>query len=220
MELCIRNLSKTYPSGVRALRDINLTIPNGMFGLLGPNGAGKSSLMRTIATLQEPDTGNITLGDLNVLTEKDRVRQVLGYLPQEFGLYPGIWAEVLLDYFAGLKGIRDKGERKAAVESLLQQTNLWGARKKAVGGCSGGMRQRFGIAVGALLDMLAPWVDATKLGSVSGLVLLAPLLAAQWVNALFAGSVFFAAYLLFRSPLVVYLGSIVLFRAVSRLMYL
>ncbi len=150
MELCIRNLSKTYPNGVRALRDVNLTIPNGMFGLLGPNGAGKSSLMRTIATLQEPDTGSITLGDINVLTEKDRVRQVLGYLPQEFGLYPGISAEVLLDYFAGLKGIRDKGERKAAVESLLQQTNLWGARKKAVGGYSGGMRQRFGIAVALL----------------------------------------------------------------------
>ncbi|MDQ2771433.1 MAG: ABC transporter ATP-binding protein [Bacteroidota bacterium] len=150
MELCIRNLSKTYPNGVRALRDVNLTIPNGMFGLLGPNGAGKSSLMRTIATLQEPDAGTITLGDIDVLTEKDRVRQVLGYLPQEFGLYPGISAEVLLDYFAGLKGIRDAGERKVAVESLLQQTNLWSARKKAVGGYSGGMRQRFGIAVALL----------------------------------------------------------------------
>ena len=96
MEFCIRNHSKTYPNGVRALRDVNLTIPNGMFGLLGPNGAGKSSLMRTIATLQEPDTGSITLGDINVLTEKELVRQVLGYLPHEFGLYPGISAEVLL----------------------------------------------------------------------------------------------------------------------------
>ena len=150
MELRIRNLSKTYANGVRALRDVSLTIPNGMFGLLGPNGAGKSSLMRTIATLQEPDSGSITLGDIDVLTEKDRVRQVLGYLPQEFGLYPGISAEVLLDYFAGLKGIRDAKERKLAVENLLQQTNLWAARKKAVGGYSGGMRQRFGIAVALL----------------------------------------------------------------------
>ncbi len=150
MELRIRNLSKTYPNGVRALRDVNLTIPNGMFGLLGPNGAGKSSLMRTIATLQEPDTGSITLGDLDVLKDKDQVRQVLGYLPQEFGLYPGISAEVLLDYFAGLKGLRDAHERRLAVESLLQQTNLWSARKKAVGGYSGGMKQRFGIAVALL----------------------------------------------------------------------
>jgi ABC-2 type transport system ATP-binding protein len=150
MELRIQNLSKTYPNGVRALQDVSLTIPNGMFGLLGPNGAGKSSLMRTIATLQEPDTGTITLGDINVLTEKDMVRRVLGYLPQEFGLYPSISAEVLLDYFAGLKGIRDGAERKLAVERLLQQTNLWAARKKAVGGYSGGMRQRFGIAVALL----------------------------------------------------------------------
>ena len=150
MELQIRNLSKTYPNGVRALRDVNLTIPNGMFGLLGPNGAGKSSLMRTIATLQEPDTGTITLGDINVLKDKDKVRQVLGYLPQEFGLYPGISAEVLLDYFAGLKGLRDAAERRLAVESLLQQTNLWNFRKKAVGGYSGGMKQRFGIAVALL----------------------------------------------------------------------
>lgn len=111
MELCSRNLSKAYPNGVRALCDVNLTIPNGMFGLLGPNGAGKSSLMRTIATLQEPDSGAITLGDINVLTEKERVRQVLGYLPQAFGLYPGISAQVLLDYFAGQKGIRDAAER-------------------------------------------------------------------------------------------------------------
>jgi len=150
MELRIQNLSKTYPNGVRALRDVSLTIPNGMFGLLGPNGAGKSSLMRTIATLQEPDSGSITLGDIDVLQEKDRVRQVLGYLPQEFGLYPGISAEALLDYFASLKGLRDGTERRAAVESLLHQTNLWNARKKAVGGYSGGMKQRFGIAVALL----------------------------------------------------------------------
>ncbi|GAB3660854.1 ABC transporter ATP-binding protein [Hymenobacter agri] len=150
MELCIRNLSKTYPNGVRALRGINLTIPNGMFGLLGPNGAGKSSLMRTIATLQEPDSGSIRLGDIDVLADKDAVRRVLGYLPQEFGVYPNVSAEVLLDYFAGLKGLRDAAERKAAVENLLQQTNLWAMRKKAVGGYSGGMKQRFGIAVALL----------------------------------------------------------------------
>ncbi len=150
MQLRIENLSKTYANGVRALRNVSLTIPNGMFGLLGPNGAGKSTLMRTIATLQEPDSGSIHLGGLNVLTQPDAVRQVLGYLPQEFGLYPGISAETLLDYFAGLKGIRDAAERKRAVESLLQQTNLWEARKKAVGGYSGGMRQRFGIAVALL----------------------------------------------------------------------
>lgn len=150
MELRIQNLSKTYPNGVRALRDVSLIIPNGMFGLLGPNGAGKSSLMRTIATLQEPDSGSITLGDIDVLQDKDRVRQVLGYLPQEFGLYPGISAEALLDYFASLKGLRDGAERRAAVESLLHQTNLWNARKKAVGGYSGGMKQRFGIAVALL----------------------------------------------------------------------
>ncbi|WP_310396022.1 ABC transporter ATP-binding protein [Hymenobacter sp.] len=150
MELRIEYLSKTYPNGVRALHDVSLTIPSGMFGLLGPNGAGKSSLMRTIATLQEPDSGTITLGDLDVLTQKDAVRRVLGYLPQEFGLYPSISAEVLLDYFAGLKGIRDAAERRLAVEGLLVQTNLWDARKKAVGGYSGGMRQRFGIAVALL----------------------------------------------------------------------
>ena len=150
MELRIQNLSKTYANGVRALNGVSLTIPNGMFGLLGPNGAGKSSLMRTIATLQEPDSGSITLGDINVLTEKDAVRRVLGYLPQEFGLYPSISAEVLLDHFAALKGIRDGHERRLAVEALLQQTNLWAARKKNLGGYSGGMRQRFGIAVALL----------------------------------------------------------------------
>ena len=150
MNLTIRNLSKTYANGVRALHGVSLTIPNGMFGLLGPNGAGKSSLMRTIATLQEPDAGSITLGDIDVLTDKDAVRRVLGYLPQEFGLYPSISAEVLLDHFASLKGIRDGHERKLAVEALLQQTNLWVARKKNLGGYSGGMRQRFGIAVALL----------------------------------------------------------------------
>ena len=150
MELRIEHLSKTYANGVQALRDITLTIPSGMFGLLGPNGAGKSTLMRTIATLQEPDSGSIRLGELDVLTQKEAVRRVLGYLPQEFGLYPSISAELLLDYFASLKGIRDAKERRLAVESLLQQTNLWAARKKHVGGYSGGMKQRFGIAVALL----------------------------------------------------------------------
>ena len=150
MELRIEHLSKTYANGVQALRDITLTIPSGMFGLLGPNGAGKSTLMRTIATLQEPDSGSIRLGELDVLTQKEAVRRVLGYLPQEFGLYPSISAELLLDYFASLKGIRDAPERRLAVESLLQQTNLWTARKKHVGGYSGGMKQRFGIAVALL----------------------------------------------------------------------
>jgi ABC-type multidrug transport system ATPase subunit len=150
MNLRIQNLSKTYANGVRALHNVSLTIPSGMFGLLGPNGAGKSSLMRTIATLQEPDSGAITLGELDVLADKDAVRRVLGYLPQEFGVYPNVSAETLLDYFAGLKGLRDAAERRAAVENLLQQTNLWAMRKKAVGGYSGGMKQRFGIAVALL----------------------------------------------------------------------
>ena len=150
MTLQINNLSKTYANGVRALHNVSLSIPSGMFGLLGPNGAGKSTLMRTIATLQEPDGGTITLGNLDVLTQKDAVRRVLGYLPQEFGLYPSISAEVLLDHLAALKGIKDKTERKLAVEGLLHQTNLWSARKKNLGGYSGGMRQRFGIAVALL----------------------------------------------------------------------
>lgn len=144
MELRIHNLSKTYANGVRALHGVSLTVPNGMFGLLGPNEA-----MRTIATLQEPDAGSITLGSIDVLTDKDAVRRVLGYLPQELGLYPSISAEVL-DHFASLRGIRDGRERKLAVEALLQQTNLWAACKKKLGDYSGGMRQRFGIAVALL----------------------------------------------------------------------
>ncbi|MDX5346621.1 MAG: ATP-binding cassette domain-containing protein, partial [Hymenobacteraceae bacterium] len=118
MELVIRNLSKTYSNGTRALKDVNLTIPKGMFGLLGPNGAGKSSLMRTIATLQEADSGSITLGDLNVLEQKEEVRKVLGYLPQEFGVYPKVSAEEMLDHFAVLKGIHNKKERKEVVAAL------------------------------------------------------------------------------------------------------
>jgi ABC-2 type transport system ATP-binding protein len=150
MELQIRNLSKTYPSGVHALKDVTLTIPAGMFGLLGPNGAGKSTLMRILATLQEPDTGTVTLGELDVVRQKDRVRETLGYLPQEFGVYPKVSAEDLLDHFAVLKGITQKGARKEVVEALLKQVNLWDLRKKKLGGYSGGMKQRFGVAVALL----------------------------------------------------------------------
>ncbi len=130
MELDIRNLSKTYPNGVRALHNVNLKIPQGMFGLLGPNGAGKSTLMRTIATLQEPDNGSITLGDIDVLTQKEDVRKILGYLPQEFGVYPRVGAETLLDHLAVLKGITDRKERKDVVHALLHKTNLYDHRKK------------------------------------------------------------------------------------------
>jgi ABC-type multidrug transport system ATPase subunit len=150
MELHIRNITKTYSNGVNALSNINLTIPAGMFGLLGPNGAGKSTLMRTLATLQEPDAGSITLGKLDVLKQKEQVRQSLGYLPQEFGVYPKVSAEELLDYFAVLKGITNRASRKEVVESLLRQTNLYDKRKQQLGGYSGGMRQRFGVAVALL----------------------------------------------------------------------
>ena len=145
MQLTIRNLSKTYPNGVRALQDVNLDIPTGMYGLLGPNGAGKSTLMRTLATLQDADSGSIMLGDIDVLRDRDAVRKVLGYLPQEFGVYQRISALDMLDHFAVLKGI-PSNERKSVVEALLHRTNLWEHRKKAVSSYSGGMRQRFGIA--------------------------------------------------------------------------
>jgi ABC-2 type transport system ATP-binding protein len=144
--LVIDNLSKTYGNGVKALRGVNLTIPTGMFGLLGSNGAGKSTLMRTIATLQDPDAGSIRLGDIDVLRDKDAVRRVLGYLPQDFGVYPNVDAVTMLSHFATLKGIGDAKQRKQVVESLLQRVNLWDARKNKLGGYSGGMRQRFGIA--------------------------------------------------------------------------
>jgi ABC-type multidrug transport system ATPase subunit len=146
LELRIDGLSKTYANGVRALSDVSLNIPTGMFGLLGPNGAGKSTLMRTIATLQEADSGSVTLGDLDVLRQKDDVRRLLGYLPQEFGVYPRISALSLLDHFAVLKGIHKNGERKAIVDALLRRVNLWDVRKQNLGTFSGGMRQRFGIA--------------------------------------------------------------------------
>jgi ABC-type multidrug transport system ATPase subunit len=150
MQLVIENLSKTYPNGVRALDDVSLTIPQGMFGLLGPNGAGKSTLMRTLATLQEADSGSARLGDIDVLRQKDELRRTLGYLPQEFGVYPKVSAEDLLDHFAVLKGIVDRRQRNETVRALLEQTNLYDVRKKKLGGFSGGMRQRFGIAVALL----------------------------------------------------------------------
>ena len=147
MDLRIEHLSKTYPNGHQALKDVTLTIGRGMFGLLGPNGAGKSTLMRTLATLQEADTGTAMLGDIDVLRDKDAVRRTLGYLPQEFGVYPKVSAEDLLDHFCVLKGVIARGERKELVAHLLQQTNLWESRHRHLGGFSGGMRQRFGIAV-------------------------------------------------------------------------
>lgn len=146
MELRIENLSKQYPNGAKALQNVSLTIPLGMFGLLGPNGAGKSTLMRTVATLQEPDSGRVFLGNLDVLKQKDEVRKILGYLPQEFGLYPKVTAQTLLTHFAALKGIDNGKERKELVLSLLQQTNLYEHRNKPLGSFSGGMKQRFGIA--------------------------------------------------------------------------
>jgi ABC-2 type transport system ATP-binding protein len=164
MELQIRNLSKTYANGVRALDDVSLTIPPGMFGLLGPNGAGKSTLMRTLATLQEPDAGTVTLGALDVVRQKDAVRRTLGYLPQEFGVYPRVSAEALLDHFAILKGIVDRRARKATVEALLHQVNLWDVRRKRLGGFSGGMRQRFGVAVALLGDPTLLIVDEPTAG--------------------------------------------------------
>ncbi len=146
MALTISGLSKTYPNGVCALNNLSLTVGNNMFGLLGPNGAGKSSLMRTIATLQDPDAGSIVLDGLNVLTQKNEVRKILGYLPQEFGVYPKMSAADMLHHLAILKGVLNAGERKDMVEALLHQTNLWDVRKKALSTYSGGMKQRFGIA--------------------------------------------------------------------------
>lgn len=150
MQLTLRDIRKTYPNGVRALDNVSLTIPVGMYGLLGPNGAGKSTLMRTLATLQDADSGSAMLGELDVLRQKDEVRKTLGYLPQEFGVYPHASAHALLDYFAVLKGFAAHGERREVVESLLQQVNLWDVRHQKLGGFSGGMRQRFGVAVALL----------------------------------------------------------------------
>jgi len=142
----IANLSHTYANGTVALDDVSLSIPRGMFGLLGPNGAGKSTLMRTVATLQAPTSGSIRFGDIDVLGDPDRLRRTLGYLPQDFGVYPRVSAYAMLDQMAVLKGITGKGERKSVVDTLLNQTNLWAVRDKSIAGFSGGMRQRFGIA--------------------------------------------------------------------------
>ncbi len=146
MKLKIQNLSKTYPNGTKALNGVNLNISTGMFGLLGPNGAGKSSLMRTMVTLQEADSGTAVLGDIDMLNDKDELRKHIGYLPQEFGLYPKVNAEMLLNHFAALKGIHDKQERRRTVDELLEKVNLSEHRRKNLGGYSGGMKQRFGIA--------------------------------------------------------------------------
>ena len=150
MELRIAGLCKRYPNGTQALQNVSLTIPLGMFGLLGPNGAGKSTLMRTLATLQEADSGSARLGDIDVLKQKEEVRKILGYLPQEFGLYPKVSAEDLLLHFAALKGITSAKERRESVGALLAQTNLVEHRKKPLGSFSGGMKQRFGIALALL----------------------------------------------------------------------
>lgn len=162
--LTISNLSKTYSNGVRALNNVSLEIPTGMFGLLGPNGAGKSTLMRTIATLQEADEGSISFRGINVLKEKNEVRKIIGYLPQEFGVYPKISAESLLSHLAVLKGIRGNKERKEIVESLLHKTNLYIHRKKHLGGYSGGMKQRFGIAQALLANPKLVIVDEPTAG--------------------------------------------------------
>ncbi len=162
--LSISNLSKTYPNGVRALDGVSLEIPRGMFGLLGPNGAGKSTLMRTLATLQEADSGAVKFGSLDVLRQKEEVRKLLGYLPQEFGVYPKVTAETMLDHFALLKGIARPRERREVVDALLHQTNLWEVRKRKLGTFSGGMRQRFGIAQALLGNPRLVIVDEPTAG--------------------------------------------------------
>lgn len=149
-QLSISGLSKTYPNGTRALKGVSLEVPPGMFGLLGRNGAGKSTLMRILATLQEPDEGAIRLGELDVIREKERVRETLGYLPQSFGFHPRVRAERLLDHFAVLKGLVEAGSRREVVEALLRRTNLWEVRHQRVGTFSGGMRQRLGVAIALL----------------------------------------------------------------------
>ncbi|MBL7883991.1 MAG: ABC transporter ATP-binding protein [Bacteroidia bacterium] len=164
MQLKISNLSKTYSNGLKALNDINLEINNGMFGLLGPNGAGKSSLMRTISTLQEADSGSIMLDDLDMLKQKEAVRKILGYLPQDFGFYPKVSAWDMINHFAILKGIANPKERKEVCEALLNQTNLWEARKRNIGDYSGGMRQRFGIAQALLGNPKLVIVDEPTAG--------------------------------------------------------
>jgi len=162
--LRVENLSKTYGNGVQALKGVSLEIPRGMFGLLGPNGAGKSTLMRTIATLQGADAGSITFDGIDVLNEKHAARKVLGYLPQDMGIYPGLSAQVLLDHFAVLKGLVHAGERRDVVERLLRMTNLYDVRKRKLGSYSGGMRRRFGIAQALLGDPELIIVDEPTAG--------------------------------------------------------
>jgi ABC-type multidrug transport system ATPase subunit len=162
--LRIESLSKTYGNGVQALKDVSLEIPRGMFGLLGPNGAGKSTLMRTIATLQGVDAGSLFFDDLDVLREQHKVRKILGYLPQEMGIYPGTSAEVLLDHFAVLKGLVSAGERREAVAGLLRMTNLYDVRRRELGTFSGGMRRRFGIAQALLGNPALIIVDEPTAG--------------------------------------------------------
>jgi len=162
--LSIRNLAKTYSGGARALRGVSLDIPPGMFGLIGPNGAGKSTLMKILATLLDPDTGTATLDGLDLIADKDATRRLLGYLPQEFGVYPKMSAVDMLNHLAVMKGITKRGERKEVVEGLLQQTNLWDVRKKALGGYSGGMKQRFGIAQALLANPKLIIVDEPTAG--------------------------------------------------------
>src|SRR5579872_6501466 len=164
MAVTISGLSKTYPNGVKALKNISLSIGNNMFGLVGPNGAGKSTLMRTIATLQEPDAGTIQVDGLDVLKQKNEVRKVLGYLPQEFGVYPKMSALDMLHHLAVMKGLTNAGERKEMVDALLQQTNLWDARKKSLSTYSGGMKQRFGIAQALLANPKLIIVDEPTAG--------------------------------------------------------
>jgi ABC-type multidrug transport system ATPase subunit len=164
MKLVIKSLNKTYKNGVKAIDNLNLEIGTGMFGLLGPNGAGKSSLMRTIATLQKPDSGSIHFGDINILEQQNEFRKMLGYLPQDFGVYPNMSALDLLDYFARLKGITKASERKEIVTKVLEVTNLYEVRRKSVSGYSGGMKQRFGIAQLLLNDPKLIIVDEPTAG--------------------------------------------------------
>ena len=164
MKLTVENISKTYPNGVEALKNVSLEITNGIFGLLGPNGAGKSTLMRTIAALQEADDGSIMLGDIDVAKDKQALREMLGYLPQEFGVYPKVSAIDLLDHMAIMKGIADAHIRKEQVESLLYQVNLWESKEQKLGTFSGGMKQRFGIAQALLGDPKLIIVDEPTAG--------------------------------------------------------
>ena len=164
MKLTVENISKTYPNGVEALKNVSLEINNGIFGLLGPNGAGKSTLMRTIAALQEADDGSIMLGDIDVAKDKQALREMLGYLPQEFGVYPKVSAIDLLDHMAIMKGIADAQIRKEQVESLLYQVNLWESKEQKLGTFSGGMKQRFGIAQALLGDPKLIIVDEPTAG--------------------------------------------------------